>query len=133
MIDAVYLIIGQRNGLGVIKLGSKNRLQRLVDKRAFTAAAYAGHANKFTQRNGYIHLFEVMSARAFQPQVFTASGAPGFGIGYGFFIPQKFGSHRARIKRIRLALGDDFAAVFSGSRAEVHHIVGLLDSFTIVL
>ena len=51
-----------------IELLRKNRLQRLVDKRGLATAGNTGNANQLAQRELHIHILQIITLGATQPQ-----------------------------------------------------------------
>ena len=85
MLQTLHVVIFAGTHTGPVQLACQCLIENFVDQRGFAAAGYAGDAGKGTQRNGHIHILQIVLLRAADFEGFAVTRPSAAGQG-NFFV-----------------------------------------------
>ena len=108
-------------------------LQRFVDQGRLSASGNACHANEFSQRDFYIHLFQIISAGATQLDRLSVARTSSVGNAYFQIAGQVAGSQRLLLQHLsRRSSKDDLPSPPPRLGSHVDDIIGVEHHFLVV-
>ena len=138
--DLIYIInsfnrfIRQRIFQGAIEMLAENRLQGRINQRRLSATRHAGHTNQRPQREGDIHILQVIPACPFYGDKLPVSFASFFRDRDLHLSVQISRSQRIRFQHLLRSSGiDHFTAQTAGLRSHIDHIIRIEHHILVML
>ena len=135
VIETVDALVRRRLVVAAVQMPGDRAIERVVDQRGLAGAGHAGDAHEKANRQIQVGLQEIVAARADQVQPLArlrSVSQVGHTDASGARQELPGGRLRGLHDFLRRASGDHFAAMASGTRTHVDHVVGAEDGIEVV-